>query len=98
MLSQELRPFDFSEMAGQKENIRILKAILKDPDNAPKCLIFQGAYGSGKTTASRILARKLNNITDRNFDPAEKSEEVLKINAIMQSLGVDVRLDTSKNT
>ena len=68
MLSQELRPFDFSEMAGQKENIRILKAILKDPDNAPKCLIFQGAYGSGKTTASRILARKLNNITDRNFD------------------------------
>lgn len=68
MLSQELRPFDFSEMAGQKENIKILKAILKDPDNAPKCLIFQGAYGSGKTTASRILARKLNNITDRNFD------------------------------
>lgn len=68
MLSQELRPFDFSEMAGQKENIKILKAILKDPDNAPKCLIFQGAFGSGKSTSARIMARALNNITDRNYD------------------------------
>lgn len=60
MLSQELRPHTWSEMAGQKENIRILKAIIKDPENAPKCLILQGAFGSGKSTSARILARELN--------------------------------------
>lgn len=68
MLSQELRPFDFSEMAGQEENIRILKAIINKPDQAPKCIIFAGAFGSGKSTSARILARQLNNIKDRNFD------------------------------
>jgi DNA polymerase III gamma/tau subunit len=68
MLSQELRPNTWSEMAGQKENIKILKAIVRDPINSPKCLIFQGAFGSGKTTAARILARELNKITDPKFD------------------------------
>lgn len=73
MLSQELRPNTWSEMAGQKENVRILKAIVKNPSEAPKCLIFQGAFGSGKTTSARILARELNKsfdsrITDPNFD------------------------------
>ena len=47
---------------------------------------------------SLALSTCKNYITDRNFDPAEKSEEVLKINAMLQSLGVDVRLETSKNT
>lgn len=67
MLSQGLRPFTWLDMAGQKENIRILKAIVKDPDNSPKCLIFSGAFGSGKTTSARILVRELNHIKD-NID------------------------------
>lgn len=68
MLSQELRPFDFNEMAGQDENKKILEAIIRNPDKAPKCLIFAGAFGSGKTTSARILTRRLNNITDPNYD------------------------------
>lgn len=64
MLSQELRPNTWNEMAGQKENIKILKAIIKDPDHAPKCLIFSGAFGSGKSTSARILARELNKLND----------------------------------
>lgn len=68
MLSQELRPSTWSEVAGQKENIKVLKAIIKNPTESPKCLIFQGAFGSGKTTCSRIMARELNNIKDPDFD------------------------------
>lgn len=68
MLSQELRPSTWSEVAGQKENIKILKAIVKNPTESPRCLIFQGAFGSGKTTCSRIMARELNGIKDPNFD------------------------------
>ena len=48
MLSQELRPKRWEDIAGQKENVNILKAIVKNPENSPKCLIFQGAFGSGK--------------------------------------------------
>ncbi len=44
-----------------------LKAIIKNPTESPRCLIFQGAFGSGKTTCSRIMARELNNIKDSNF-------------------------------
>ena len=61
MLSQELRPHKWSDMAGQKENVRILRAIIKNPESAPKCLIFQGAFGCGKSTSARIIARELNN-------------------------------------
>jgi DNA polymerase III gamma/tau subunit len=48
MLSQELRPTTWDEVAGQKENIEILKAIVKNPDTAPKSLIFSGFFGTGK--------------------------------------------------
>ena len=68
MLSQELRPSTFEEMAGQDENKKILKAVIKSPEKAPKCLIFAGAFGSGKTTSARILARALNNIKDKDYD------------------------------
>lgn len=68
MLSQSLRPNTFDEVAGQAENIRILKAIIRNPEEAPKSLIFSGAFGSGKTTCARILARELNGVRDIEFD------------------------------
>ena len=68
MLSQELRQFTLDEMSVQEENKKIRKAIIKNPEQAPKCLIFAGKFGCGKTTLSRILARELNGIKDRDFD------------------------------
>ena len=33
-----------------------LKAIAQNPDQTPRSLIFEGAFGCGKSTCARILA------------------------------------------
>lgn len=48
MLSQELRPKTLDDMAGQEEAKKLLKAIIKNPENAPKVLLFCGSFGTGK--------------------------------------------------
>lgn len=48
MLTQTLRPKNFSELLGNETNKKILKAILSNPDNSPRVLIFGGSFGSGK--------------------------------------------------
>lgn len=60
MLTQTCRPQSFAEMAGQEQVKELLKAIVKNPDTAPKTLILQGEYGTGKTTSARIFAKALN--------------------------------------
>ena len=60
MITQEFRPQTFKEVAGQESVKQLLKAIVKNPDSAPKTLILQGEYGTGKTTCARILAKALN--------------------------------------
>lgn len=60
MLTQKFRPRTFSEVAGQDLVKDLLKAIVKNPESAPKSIILEGEYGTGKTTCARILARALN--------------------------------------
>ena len=48
MLSQELRPKTLDDMAGQEEAKRLIKPIIKNPENAPKVLLFCGSFGTGK--------------------------------------------------
>ena len=48
MLSQELRPKTLDDIAGQEEAKKLLKAIIKNPENAPKVLLFCGSFGTGK--------------------------------------------------
>jgi len=60
VLTKEARPKTFDELAGQELNKRILKSIIKNPEDAPRSIIMQGYFGSGKTTASRIFSKALN--------------------------------------
>ena len=48
MLSQELRPKALDDMAGQEDAKKLIKAIIKNPEKAPKVLLFCGSFGTGK--------------------------------------------------
>ena len=69
MLTQKCRPKVFSEVAGHKNVVDTLKCIAKNPDNAPRTIILQGEFGTGKTTCARILARALNCPNQVNGEP-----------------------------
>lgn len=48
MITNEFRPASFEDMAGQGLNKNILKSIVDNPENAPRSLILQGPFGTGK--------------------------------------------------
>jgi DNA polymerase-3 subunit gamma/tau len=61
------RPRVLEDVVGQDVPVRILRNILtryhaagNDPKLLPRSIILEGAFGSGKTTLARILARYLN--------------------------------------
>lgn len=60
MVTQEFRPQVFSEVTGHELVTKTLKCVVNNPKLAPKSIILQGEFGTGKTTCARILARALN--------------------------------------
>lgn len=54
-----LRPQFFRDIVGNEVNNKLLLSVAKS-DYAPSVYIFAGAYGCGKTTASRIFSRAVN--------------------------------------
>lgn len=69
MITQQYRPKTFKEVAGHKNIVDTLKCIAKNPINAPRTIILQGEFGTGKTTCARILARALNCKNSENGEP-----------------------------
>src|SRR5690554_4750428 len=52
-LSEKVRPTSFSEIVGQQEGIRALRAALCGPN--PQHVIIYGPPGVGKTAAARLI-------------------------------------------
>lgn len=60
MLSIEKRPKTWDEVVGQDSAVKLLKSVIKNAKDAPRCIILQGPFGTGKTTLGRIFASALN--------------------------------------
>ncbi len=72
-LTNELRPTTWDSVIGQDENIELLQCIIKNPNEAPKVLIFEGEMGTGKTSCARIFAREINGISVQEFEKETNS-------------------------
>ena len=63
ILSLKWRPSEFSEIIGQDHISKALSNAIK-LNRVAQAFIFSGPRGVGKTTASRVLAKKLIKVND----------------------------------
>ena len=65
ILSLKWRPSEFSEIIGQDHISQALSNAIK-LNRVAQAFIFSGPRGVGKTTAARVLAKKLNDVNSLN--------------------------------
>ncbi|GAB6099117.1 ATP-dependent protease LonB [Halanaerocella petrolearia] len=65
-LAEKIRPSDFSDIVGQEDGIRALKAALCGPN--PQHVIIYGPPGIGKTAAARLVLEEAKSRQDSPFD------------------------------
>lgn len=78
MLTTKYRPRRFVEMVGQNRPIAILRAILSKP-NIPSTFLLYGSYGSGKSTAARIIAATVNCQNPKDADACGTCDSCIQI-------------------
>ena len=58
-LDTKFRPIKFADVLGQESTVKILRQFIASGTGFRQSYLFAGAWGSGKTTLARILARGL---------------------------------------
>lgn len=85
-LYREWRPSTFSEMVGQEHiTITLRNQIMNN--KAAHAYLFCGTRGTGKTTASKVMAKALNCLDLKDGEPCNKCSMCEKIN---NGLAIDV--------
>ncbi len=85
-LSEKTRPASFSEIIGQEDGLRALRAALCGPN--PQHVIIYGPPGVGKTAAARIVLEEAKKQSSSPFGPDAKFVEVDATTARFDERGI----------
>ncbi len=92
--ARKWRPKKFSEVVGQEHITATLKNALKN-NRIAHAYLFTGPRGVGKTTTARILAKILNCLNPKDYEPCNECEMCLSIQS-SQSLDI-IEIDGASN-
>ncbi len=92
--ARKWRPKKFSEVVGQEHITATLKNALKN-NRIAHAYLFAGPRGVGKTTTARILAKILNCLNPKDYEPCNECEMCLSIQN-SQSLDI-IEIDGASN-
>ncbi|XBT18176.1 MAG: AAA family ATPase [Candidatus Shikimatogenerans sp. Tser] len=86
-LNLKYRPKKFKDFIGQKDTIKIIKNMLKNKILS-NTILLHGAYGTGKTSCARIIAKYINKkIKNKNII----NNNIIEINASINNSIEDVK-------
>lgn len=71
-LDSKYRPRSYADVLGQEATKSMLRGYVKHGKGFSQSYVFGGAYGSGKTTLARILARALLCTNPRDGEPCDE--------------------------
>lgn len=95
------RPQGYDDVLGQEASVKILRGIVREGKAYHQSYLFAGAYGSGKTTLSRILARAmLCHSPTSDGDPCDNCiscESILKNGSSDAFIEVDAATNSGKS-
>jgi len=95
-LDTKYRPKNYHDVLGQKTTIKTLKGFVKNDAGWRQSYLFAGAFGSGKTTLGRILARAL--LCENKVD-GEPCNQCLSCKSMLDGVSTDfVEVDSATNS
>lgn len=98
-LDTKYRPRTYADVLGQEGTVQILRSYVTKKQGFQQSYLFGGAWGSGKTTLGRILARALlcENPSEGNpCDACDSCESILETGASECLIEVDAATNSGK--